>query len=71
MSLNPQSKYPSRRAYIVKVRSDAKPHALAGRLENLVTGRQHDFATGRELLDSIAHDLDAGGDERPRDPEPK
>ena len=38
MSLNPESKYPSRRAYVVKMRSDAKPGELAGRVENLVTG---------------------------------
>ena len=67
MPLNPQSKYPSRRTYVVKVRNDAKPNALVGRLENLVTGRQHDFATGRELLDSIASDLATSVDERPAD----
>ena len=60
MSLNPESKYPSRRAYVVKVRSDAKPDALAGRVENLVTGASRDFATGEELLDSLASDLAAG-----------
>ena len=49
MSLNSESKYPSRRAYVVKVRSDAKPGALAGRLENLVTGQSREFASGREL----------------------
>jgi hypothetical protein len=43
----------------VKVRGDATPHALAGRLENLVTGRQREFASGRELLESIAGDLEA------------
>ena len=57
MTLNTASKYPSRRAYVVKVRSDAKPGVLAGRLENLVTGYSCDFATGEELLDSIASDL--------------
>ena len=59
MSLNPESKYPSRRAYVVKMRNDAKPGALAGRIENLATGRQCDFASGRELIDSIAADLEA------------
>jgi len=57
MSLNPESKYPSRRAYVVKVRGDARPDELAGRVENLVTGQQHEFASGRELLDAIAGDL--------------
>ena len=58
MSLNPESKYPTRRAYVVKVRGDANPNALVGRLENLVTGAQREFASGRELLESIASDLD-------------
>ena len=61
MALNGESKYPSRRAYVVKVRGDAKPGSLVGRLENLVTGRQHEFASGRELLESIAADLEAIG----------
>jgi hypothetical protein len=30
---------------------------LAGRIENLVTGRQLEFASGDELLDSIARDF--------------
>jgi hypothetical protein len=62
MPLNPKPKYPNRRAYVLKVRGDAKPNALAGRLENLVTGSQREFASGRELLDSIASDLEASGD---------
>lgn len=57
MSLNPESKYPTRRAYVVKVRADAKPDALRGRLENFVTGEQRDFASGLDLLESIASDL--------------
>jgi hypothetical protein len=64
MSLNRESKYPSRRAYVVKVRGDATPDELSGRLENLVTGQQHDFASGRELLDSIASDLEMAARER-------
>ena len=63
MTLNPESKYPSRRAYVVKVRADATPDALSGRLENLVTGRQRDFASGHELLESIARDLDVSARE--------
>jgi hypothetical protein len=65
MTFNTDSKYPTRRAYVVKVRGDANPGALAGRLENLVTGRQCEFASGRELLDSIARDLEAIPHERP------
>ncbi len=59
MPLNPESKYPSRRAYVLKLRGDAKSDAMTGRIENLVTGQQREFATGRELLDSIARDLAA------------
>ncbi|RKS24476.1 hypothetical protein BJ917_1948 [Pseudomonas sp. WPR_5_2] len=57
MSLNPESKYPSRRTYVLKLRSDAEPGALVGRLENLVTGRQREFSSGKELLESISTDL--------------
>ena len=63
MMLNQQTKYPSRRTYVLKVRSDAKPDSLAGRLENIVTGRQREFASGEELLDSIANDLEAAANE--------
>lgn len=57
MSLSPESKYPSRRTYVLKLRSDAKPDALAGRLENIVTGRQHAFESACELVDSITSEL--------------
>jgi len=40
---------------VLKVRSDAKPDALAGRLEDLVTGQQRDFAAGHKLLDRKRH----------------
>ena len=69
MTLNAESKYPTRRAYVVKVRNDAKPDALVGRLENLVTGRQHEFASARELIESIARDLDIVNQERSPDAE--
>ena len=59
MPLNDEPKYPSRRAYVVKVRGDATPDALAGRLENLVTGSQREFASGDELVESITSDLQA------------
>ena len=59
MTLNPESKYPTHRSYVLKVRGDASPDALSGRIENLVTGRQCDFATGSELLGSLARDLEA------------
>jgi hypothetical protein len=65
MPLNPEPKYTTRRAYVLKVRSDATPVALAGLLENLVTGRRLEFATGHELLASIASDLEASCNEGP------
>ena len=68
MTLNSTSKYPNRRAYVLKLRSDAKPNTLAGRLENLVTGQQREFDSARELLDSIASDLQVSSDER--EPQP-
>jgi hypothetical protein len=71
MTLNPESKYPNRRAYVLKVRGDAKPDALAGKIENLVTGQQREFASGDELLRSIAGDLKANVPERPNDAELK
>ena len=71
MTLNPESKYPNRRAYVLKMRSDAKPGALAGRLENLVTGEQREFASGGELLESIAIDLEVHAGGRSTDATPK
>ena len=70
MTLNTDSKYPNRRAYVVKVRGDAKPGALAGRVENLVTGQSREFSSGHELLDSIASDIDASADRGSAEPAP-
>jgi hypothetical protein len=58
MGFKHDSIYPNRRAYVVKVRSEATPEALCGRLENLVTGRQREFASGAELIDQIRIDLE-------------
>jgi hypothetical protein len=71
MSFNPESKYPTRRAYVVKLRADARPYALSGRLENFVTGQQRDFASGEQLLESIASDLLAVSDVRLPESTPK
>lgn len=57
MVLNAESKYSNRRAYVLKLRSDAAPGALMGRLENLVTGRQREFSCADELLESLVCDL--------------
>ena len=69
MVLNAESKYPNRRAYVVKLRSDATPAALVGRLENLVTGRQHEFASAEALLASITADLASAQADDPAHPE--
>lgn len=65
MSLNREPKYPSQRAYVVKVRGDVQPDALAGRLENLVTGRSREFASSGEFLRWIAEDLAANAGAKP------
>ena len=57
MVLSADPKYPSRRAYVVKVRSDATPDTLSGRLENLVTGRRCEFTSAHELLRLIVGDI--------------
>lgn len=57
MVLNPESKYSNRRSYVLKLRSDAAPGSLTGRIENLVTGRQLEFASAEELLKALASDL--------------
>jgi hypothetical protein len=59
MSLNENSKYPSRRAYVVKLRSDAEPTALRGRIENLLTCEQREFESATELVERIETDLEA------------
>jgi hypothetical protein len=57
MILSTDSKYPSRRAYVIKVRSDAIPGSLAGRLENLVTGQRFEFSSEHELVRLITNDM--------------
>ena len=69
MPLSHEARYPSRRMYVLRLLSDAKPDVLAGRLENKVSERQQEFASGHELIDSITRDLDvsgAGGRSSPR-----
>ncbi len=67
MPLRADSKYPSRRAYVVKFRGDATPNALAGRIENLVSGRQLEFTSGVDLIDHLARDLLEQANEPPVD----
>jgi hypothetical protein len=66
MSLKPESKYPNRRAFVLKLRSDASADQLSGRLESLVTGKQTEFACGRELIGLIARELEADAAEQPQ-----
>ena len=60
MVMNPDSKYPNRRAYVVKLRGDATPDALCGRVENLLVCEQHEFASDAELIALIKTDLASG-----------
>ena len=71
MALRSEAKYPSRRTYVLKIRTDAEATVLAGRIENLVTGLQREFASGAELLASLASDLEANVSERSVDATPK
>jgi hypothetical protein len=73
MTYKPEAKYPSRRSYVLKLAHDANAAGLVGRLENLVSGSRRDFASGGELLEFLAHDLEMGSSgsaeltpERPR-----
>jgi hypothetical protein len=63
MMLRADPKYPTRRSYVLKLHSDATPDVLQGRLENLVTCRQSDFTSARELLEFIARDIASRGAE--------
>jgi hypothetical protein len=57
MVLSTDSRFPNRRAYVVKLRSDSAPGALRGRLENLLTCDHREFNCGEELLQLIEGDL--------------
>jgi hypothetical protein len=59
MSPAPETRYPNRRSYVLKLRVDATADALAGRLENVVTGRRLEFASARALLDALAQEIEA------------
>lgn len=58
MILNAHPTYPTARSYVLKLHRDADPGRglLAGRLENVSTGGQYEFATGAELLACLARD---------------
>jgi hypothetical protein len=59
MVAHPDSKFPNRLAFVLKLRGDATPDALTGRLENVVTARRVDFTSARELLDAVADEIEA------------
>ena len=59
MAIQLDTKFPNRLAYVLKLRGDATGNAIAGRLENLVTGQRLEFGSGRELLDAITREVDA------------
>jgi len=59
MTLDSVTSYPSSRAYVLKLHRDsgAPPARFAGRLENLATGRQFEFASAAGLLALLLSDL--------------
>jgi hypothetical protein len=54
MILSTEPKYPSRRACVVKLRSDATSRGFVGRPENLVTGSHCEFKSPRRQLRLIS-----------------
>jgi hypothetical protein len=65
MSLNPESKYPSRRAYLVEGAQRRTTRRACRPGGNLVTGQSREFASGGELLEPIAEDLEANAEGKP------
>jgi hypothetical protein len=59
MTLNSQSTYPSTRRYVLKLHREANPlrEHIAGRLENMASGRHFDFNSAEELFDCLAADM--------------
>lgn len=64
MTLSADSKYPARRTYVLKLQADASALEIAGRLENLATGRQLPFRSAGELVAALAADLLSPGSDR-------
>jgi len=58
MTLKSDPKYPVRRAYVIKMREDATPQTLCGRLEYLISGEHKDFLAANELCELIAADIE-------------
>ncbi len=62
MTLDPQSKYPMDRSYVLKLHRDSHRlrGAMAGWLENMATGSHRAFSSGDQLLALLEGDLAAG-----------
>ena len=65
MTHRAESRYPARLSYVLKLRGDATGATPVGRLENVVTGRRVEFRSANELLEAIAHELDADAGDPP------
>ena len=62
MAFNSESLYRNRRTYVVKMRSDAGTGKFAGRFENVLTGREHEFSSGLEFVELMTADLEDGNE---------
>lgn len=64
MTLNSQATYPFTRSYVVKLHRDAMPQRgdIAGRLENMASGRHFDFRTADELIACLMQDAARSSD---------
>jgi hypothetical protein len=69
MTLDPQSKYPMNRSYVLKLHRESRRlrDAMAGHLENMATGTHRAFSSGDQLLELLEEDL-AASEAPPRNP---
>ena len=61
-ALSSETRYPTRRMYVVKIRGDATRGTFAGRFENVVDGNEREFSSAHELIESMASDLEKTGE---------
>jgi hypothetical protein len=56
MTLDPSPSYPASHAFVVKLHRSSRPamDVWQGRVESMVHGEQHDFASAAELLSWLA-----------------
>jgi hypothetical protein len=59
MTLNPLTRHPAKRSYVLKLDRAATPErdGLAGRLENMASGHHFDFGTADQLIACLIRDL--------------